>query len=117
MPSEAFTAPVSGSSRRYLPLLHTDLSHISGDRVALGDMNDIRNLVEIMAALSFVRPREGAHSDMPMRSAALQPGGMVCVCVCMCGGADRESQQSDEPPHAVPFTRANLSHSKMSPLL
>ena len=56
-------------------LLHTDLSHISGERVALGDMNDIRNLVEIMAALSFVRPREGAYSGMPMLSAALQPGG------------------------------------------
>jgi len=46
-------------------LLKTDLNHISGQRIALGDMHDIFNLVEIMAALSYLRPAKGAAESPP----------------------------------------------------
>ena len=35
-------------------VLHTELTHISGQRVVQGDLTDISNLVEILAALTFV---------------------------------------------------------------
>ena len=35
-------------------VLHTELTHISGQRVVQGDLTDISNLVEILAALTLV---------------------------------------------------------------
>mmetsp|Transcript_39096 Transcript_39096/g.110732 ORF Transcript_39096/g.110732 Transcript_39096/m.110732 type:complete len:760 (-) Transcript_39096:44-2323(-) len=43
-------------------ILHTDLGHISGQRIAFGDLDDIRNLVEIVAALSFVKSHNVSSS-------------------------------------------------------
>ena len=37
-----------------MQVLHTELTHISGQRVVRGDLTDISNLVEILAALTFV---------------------------------------------------------------
>jgi len=51
--------------QRIAALLNTDLNHLSGARIACGDLKDIFNLVEILAALTFVSRQSGVAPHMP----------------------------------------------------